>query len=545
MGFVYKAEDTSFNNRLVAIKEMRQTGLDPQEVVEAAEHFKQEAMLLASLKHPSLPSIYDYFSAAGRWYLVMDFIEGETLDDHLNAAPGKVLSVSEALNIGIQLCKVLGYLHTRPNPIIFRDLKPSNIMITSEGNVYLIDFGIARFFKPGQAKDTAAYGSAGYASLEQFGRAQTTPQSDIYSLGATLHQMLSGDDPSRCPFHFAPLPSSGQPAFAELAALITRMLDMDASKRPVSMAAVKQTLEWIADQLQHPPVPLIVPALPPETVPPTVEVLPPPPPPRWWKKRRTLITVVSLSILSVVVVLCILSLVILMSSPFSSKNNTQKSANDNNATNNVNATATADWATTSAANPDPYQPSGPLVLWAPLSQPGAWTVHSDTNWGGQCQFVNNMYQVHQLPSNKFYACHNDGPLYKNNPQARNLSNFEFEVTMMITQGDCGGLTIRDDNNGNHYVFEVCQDGSYAFVKYTDGNGSTVVNGNSSAINQGTGQTNVIAVVANGSNFDLYVNSQKIKSASNNTYSQGSIGLVAGSASNETTVTYQNARVWTI
>lgn len=117
--------------------------------------------------------------------------------------------------------------------------------------------------------------------------------------------------------------------------------------------------------------------------------------------------------------------------------------------------------------------------------------------------------------------------------------------MMITQGDCGGLTIRDDNNGNHYVFEVCQDGSYAFVKYTDGNGSTVVNGNSSAINQGTGQTNVIAVVANGSNFDLYVNSQKIKSASNNTYSQGSIGLVAGSASNETTVTYQNARVWTI
>ena len=264
MGAVYKAEDIQFGNRLVAVKEMRQTGLDPQELKEAADAFKQEAVLLAGLKHPNLPSIYDHFEENGRWYLVMDFIEGETLAEHLNKAKGKVLPVPDVLDIGIQLAKVLAYLHTRPTPIIFRDLKPSNVMLTPEGHVYLIDFGIARFFKPGQAKDTAAYGSAGYSSPEQYGRAQTTPQSDIYSLGATLHEMLSGNDPSNTPFRFAPLPSLGQPALTELAALITRMLDMDAQRRPTSMGVVKQELERIEDQRLHPSVPPTTP------VPPTI-----------------------------------------------------------------------------------------------------------------------------------------------------------------------------------------------------------------------------------------------------------------------------------
>jgi len=268
MGAVYKAEDIQFGNRLVAVKEMRQTGLDPQELKEAADAFKQEAILLAGLKHPNLPSIYDHFEENGRWYLVMDFIEGETLAEHLNKAKGKVLPVPVVLDIGIQLAKVLGYLHTRPTPIIFRDLKPSNVMLTPEGHVYLIDFGIARFFKPGQAKDTVAYGSKGYSPPEQFGSGQTTPQSDIYNLGVTLHEMLSGNDPSdmATPFRFAPLPSLGQPALTELAALITRMLDMDAQRRPTSMAVVKQELERIADQQQHPPVPPTTP------VPPTIPV---------------------------------------------------------------------------------------------------------------------------------------------------------------------------------------------------------------------------------------------------------------------------------
>src|SRR6266702_3811264 len=184
-GAVYKAEDNQFGNRLLAVKEMNQSGLSPQEIIEATDAFKREAHLLASLKHPNLPSIYDYFNEAKRWYLVMDFIEGETLEEHLNKEKEGRLPWEEALQIGIQLCTVLGYLHRRQPPIIFRDLKPANVMLTPEGHLYLIDFGIARHFKPGQMRDTMAFGSPGYAAPEQYGKTQTTSRADIYSMGAT------------------------------------------------------------------------------------------------------------------------------------------------------------------------------------------------------------------------------------------------------------------------------------------------------------------------------------------------------------------------
>jgi serine/threonine protein kinase len=207
---VYMAEDNQFANRLVAVKEMSQSGLSPQAIIEATDAFKQEALMLAGLKHPHLPSIYDHFSEAGRWYFAMDFIEGETLEEHLNNTQGKRLPVGEVLQIGIDLCGVVGYLHTRQPTIIFRDLKPANIILTPEGHLYLIDFGIARLFKPGQSKDTIAFGSPGYAAPEQYGKTQSTPRADIYSLGATLHQLLTGNDPSLTPFQFAPFQLQGQ-----------------------------------------------------------------------------------------------------------------------------------------------------------------------------------------------------------------------------------------------------------------------------------------------------------------------------------------------
>ena len=141
-GAIYKAEDTQLGNRLLAVKEMSQSGLSPQAIIEAAENFKREALLLAGLKHPNLPSIYDHFSEAGRWYLVMDFIEGETLEEHLNQEPQGRLSIEETLRIGMQLCTVLGYLHARQPPIIFRDLKPANVMISPDGHLYLIDLAL-------------------------------------------------------------------------------------------------------------------------------------------------------------------------------------------------------------------------------------------------------------------------------------------------------------------------------------------------------------------------------------------------------------------
>lgn len=243
MGAVYKAEDTELGNRIVALKEMSQRGLNQQESAEATRAFKREALLLAGLMHPNLPRIYDHFSENGRWYLVMDFIEGEQLEEHLAQATNGRLFVKEALAITLQLCGVLDYLHTRQPPIIFRDLKPSNIMLLPDGHIYLIDFGIARHFKPGQDKDTIALGSPGYAAPEQYGKAQTTPQADIYSLGAILHQMLTGNDPTANPFVFAPLPQN----YNYLQSLLNSMLQFSAALRPASAAAVRQELQRLED----------------------------------------------------------------------------------------------------------------------------------------------------------------------------------------------------------------------------------------------------------------------------------------------------------
>ncbi|GCE14819.1 serine/threonine-protein kinase [Tengunoibacter tsumagoiensis] len=247
-GAVYQAEDRQLGKRLVAIKEMSPVAtLSPQENAESAEAFRKEALLLAELMHPSLPRIYDHFLENGQWYLVMDYIEGETLEDYLAQTVDGSLPLDEVLDMGLQLCDVLDYLHTRQPPIIFRDLKPLNIMRTATGHLYLIDFGIARHLKPGQAKDTIAFGSPGYAAPEQYGKSQTTPRSDIYSLGVTLYQLLTGFDPSLKPFYFAPLVLPHNQATPQiLVDLLAQMLQMDEEKRPASIHEVRTELQKIA-----------------------------------------------------------------------------------------------------------------------------------------------------------------------------------------------------------------------------------------------------------------------------------------------------------
>jgi len=258
---VYKARDAKLANGLVAIKEMCLRGLSPRERLEATDAFRREADLLSQLTHPSLPRLYEQSCKLEQWYLIMDFLEGLTLEDYQNKAPNKRLLLSEVLTIGLQLCEVLEYLHAQQPPIVFRDLKPANIILAVEGKVYVIDFGIARFFKPGQVKDTIALGSPGYAAPEQYGRVQTTPRADIYSLGAILHQMLTGNDPAEAPLRFAPLRGTRAPSHADpgsltssmvdvmmnsLGMLINSMLEMDMNKRPASVTLVKQELRYLA-----------------------------------------------------------------------------------------------------------------------------------------------------------------------------------------------------------------------------------------------------------------------------------------------------------
>ncbi|HEY7414264.1 MAG TPA: serine/threonine-protein kinase, partial [Ktedonobacteraceae bacterium] len=242
MGQVSLAQDLRLGNRLVAIKAMHQQGLAPQEQAEAIAAFRQEAFLLAGLVHPNLPRVYAHFTEEECSYLVMDYIQGETLEAYL--ARKGTLSFEELLPLAVQLCEVLDYLHSQQPPIIFRDLKPTNIMLVGS-HLYLIDFGIARHFKAGQSKDTVAMGSQGYAAPEQYGKAQTTNRADIYALGAVLHQMVTGDDPSEQPFFFKSV------AHPHLQALLAQMLVPDPSQRIASAHAVKERLFAI----QHGPQP--------------------------------------------------------------------------------------------------------------------------------------------------------------------------------------------------------------------------------------------------------------------------------------------------
>ncbi|WP_262982346.1 serine/threonine-protein kinase [Thermogemmatispora tikiterensis] len=198
-GAVYKALDLRFSaRRQVAIKEMGDALLTPSEKARALADFRQEADLLVQLQHPNLPNVSDFFEEAGKAYLVMEFIEGKTLAKILEEHGGP-LDEATVMGWGLELCAVLHYLHTRSQAIIFRDMKPANVMLTPDGQLKLIDFGIARIFKSQVTRDTTLLGSQGYAPLEQYGRSQSDARSDIYALGATLYELLTGELPLRRP----------------------------------------------------------------------------------------------------------------------------------------------------------------------------------------------------------------------------------------------------------------------------------------------------------------------------------------------------------
>ena len=187
-----------------AVKEMSDAAIvDPIEKARAVAGFQQEAQLLAQLAHPNIPKVTDYFTENNKHYIVMEFVPGETLEDRLVRLQAPC-SEQEVRQWSAQLCDVLAYLHSQNPAIIFRDLKPGNIMLTPQGQIKLIDFGIARLFKPGKSSDTQVVGTPGFASPEQYGRGQTDGRSDVYSLGVVLHHLLTLHDPTTTPFALPP-----------------------------------------------------------------------------------------------------------------------------------------------------------------------------------------------------------------------------------------------------------------------------------------------------------------------------------------------------
>ncbi len=244
---VYHARDVRDGGRDVAIKQINLQGLSAEEKIEATDTFNREVQLLSSLRHAQIPRLYEHFGDSGHWYLVLEYLEGSTLEQYLEKRTGygQPVRVEEALAMILQLCEVLDYLHTRQPPVIFRDLKPGNIIRSPSGKLSLIDFGIARRFRPGQQRDTQRLGSPGYAAPEQYGRAQTTPRADIYSLGALLYTLLAGQEPATQPHELAPLPLAGYLYRAELMELLRRMMAPDPQLRPASASEVAAALRQL------------------------------------------------------------------------------------------------------------------------------------------------------------------------------------------------------------------------------------------------------------------------------------------------------------
>jgi outer membrane protein assembly factor BamB/tRNA A-37 threonylcarbamoyl transferase component Bud32 len=244
MGSVYRARDLHFPNvvKLVAVKEMINMAPDPLVRQTIVQNFEREANLLATLNHPSIPRIYDYFSEDDRSYLVLEFIHGKDLEAIISETEG-FLSEEHVLTWGIELCDVLDSLHAhKPEPIIFRDMKPSNVMINHNGDVILVDFGIAKKFQTG-VKGTMI-GTEGYSPPEQY-RGEATPLADLYALGATLHHALTRRDPRLEPpfsFNERPIRKINPAVSAELEAVINTALQYNPEDRFPSALEMKEAL---------------------------------------------------------------------------------------------------------------------------------------------------------------------------------------------------------------------------------------------------------------------------------------------------------------
>ena len=249
MGAVYLAKDRNLGDAPRAVKEMIESHLDDAQHEKAIADFKRESLLLTELEHPSIPTVYDYFydDISERFYLVMKFIPGSDLASRLRASPGGKIDELTVTEWGMQVADVLYYLHTRPQPIIYRDLKPANLMFDSNLNrIMLIDFGIARWVNK-KEKGVTAVGTMGYAPPELFS-GQADPRVDIYSLGATMFHLLTGSDPQDNPllifdFNKNPRPRQINPQLtSEMEQMLIRAVEYKPEQRFSTCAELREAL---------------------------------------------------------------------------------------------------------------------------------------------------------------------------------------------------------------------------------------------------------------------------------------------------------------
>ncbi len=274
MAWVYQVEELpAGSGKLWALKELRPQTEDKAERATARKLFEQEAELLRDLEHVNIPRIADFFEENGRACLVMEFVWGESLEKRLKATNAPLLE-TDVLKWSVQLCDALDYLHGLQPPIIFRDMKPSNVMVTNTGLVKLIDFGIARTYKAGKKRDTVAMGSENYAAPEQWGKGQTDARSDVYALGATMYHLLANmaPTPAFLPSEPLPLGNYNGALSKKTITLVEKAMERQRNKRYQSALKMRQAL---VDALPAPYVPPAAPVMP-KAVPKPVQPAPEP-----------------------------------------------------------------------------------------------------------------------------------------------------------------------------------------------------------------------------------------------------------------------------
>lgn len=239
MSVVYLAMNEKANKQW-AVKEVRKDGIKDFEVVK--QGLVAETDILKKLSHPNLPSIIDVIDTQDSFIIIMDYIQGNSLNkalDEFGAQPQE-----DVIDWAKQLCDVLGYLHSREPAIIYRDMKPANIMLKPDGNVTLIDFGTAREFKEKNLADTTCLGTVGYAAPEQFGgMGQTDARTDIYCLGATLYHLVTGMNPCEPPYEIKPIREINPALSGGLEKIILKCTQRDPNDRYQSAAELMYALE--------------------------------------------------------------------------------------------------------------------------------------------------------------------------------------------------------------------------------------------------------------------------------------------------------------
>ena len=526
MGAVYRTWDTRLN-RPVALKEMiPQSSLDVQLLAQLRQQFQQEAQVLATLIHPNLVRVTDYFSWDGNEYLAMDFVEGESLAERIHRdgsqPEGQVVAWAG------QLLDALAYCHERG--VIHRDIKPQNIIITPEGRAVLVDFGLVKLWDPRDPRTRTVMRGAGtpeYAPPEQYdmGLGHTDPRSDIYSLGATLYHALTGQVPPTAtqrmatPTSFVPLRRVNTAVSPATEAAVLKALEMAMEQRFQSADEMAQALGFVQRTS------LVTPHRVPSEARPVslaTEVQPPAE-----RKRGTLLGLGGVG-LAVVGVLCLaLAAGAVLIGLFVARG----------CAGPLPATPTSLPAT---HTPIPPATVAPLPSATAIPLPTNTSVPETTTTLFQDDFENTTsgweignYETGSVgyKSGTYFVIAQKSGSTMWGVANRSFDNLviEVEATQIAAGPESNndyGVVCREQGNGDGYFFLVSGDGLYAILKAQEGDFQPLVDwAKSDAIQQGNA-TNRIRAVCDGSTLEMFVNGQRLATAEDSTYSKGDIAFTA-------------------